>query len=282
MKEFTIRSETMFSFLYAVRETYLDIPYHNWVHAVDVLHFVHRLAVYCKLDMHITKLDLLCLYIAALCQDAGHQGYSPAIVAQHELSTEVLNKGQSAESARHCAVLVNVLAAKQNDILRNVPPDKVRNAWDLILRLIMGTDMASHFTIMKAAKDLHSVNWKDYTQMVLALTLLLKMATMGFMFKDVESCNAHLRDVRVELGLDTPFDAEEDLFGVQPKIPPEIRRKKEILAFGQLIVAPLAQAAARLMDGVKPLTDKFQGHMDAWTVELYPPEEESTSIVISG
>jgi GAF domain-containing protein len=282
LTEFAIKSETMFSFLYSIRETYLDIRHHNWVHAVDVFHFVHMLAVYCRLDVHITKLDLLCLYIAALCQDAGHQGYSPATVARDELSTEVLNKGQSAESVRHCAVLVNVLAVKENNILKNVPVDKVKNAWDLILRLMMGTDMASHFQAMKAAKEFHNVNWKEYTQQVLALTLLLKMATVGFMFKDVNTCIAHLSDVRVELGLDRPFGPEEDLFGGQQKFPPEIRRKKEILAFGHLIVAPLARAAAQLMDGVRPLSDKFQGHIKDWILELYPPQEESTSIVIGG
>jgi len=281
LQEFSITAETFFSFIYAVRETYLDIPHHNWIHAVDVLHVVHLLAISCKLESHISKLDLLCLYIAALCQDAGHPGYSPSVIAQNELSSQVLNQGQSGECARHCAAVVNILAVKENNILKNVPADKVRGAWDLILRLIMGTDMSNHFEIIKNAKETPSLNWKEYPKMVLALTLVLKIAVIGFMYKDMETCMTHIGEVRTELELDKPVDPEEDLFGGPAKMPPEIRRKKEILAFGQLIAGQLIRVSVPLMEALRPLANQCAEHMKAWTDELYPPEEESTSIVIA-
>jgi hypothetical protein len=280
LTEFQITSETMFSFIYSVRETYMDIPHHNWVHAVDVLHFVHMLAIYCKLENRITKVDLLCLYIAALCQDAGHQGSSPAVLAQNELTSDLLNQGQSAESSRHCAKVVNILAIPGNNILKNVPNDKLRTAWDLILRLITGTDMSNHFSVLWSAQKLSTLDWKDYGNMVIGLTLILKLATIGFMYKDGETCESHLGNVRRELELDQPVDPEEDLFGPAPKIPPALRRKKEILAFGQLIARPLIETASCLLEGLTPLVTNFQAHMTDWMLDLYPPEEESTSILI--
>jgi hypothetical protein len=280
LTEFKIKAETMFSFMYAVRETYLNIPHHNWVHAVDILHFVHMLTTYCKLENRVTKIDLLCLYIAALCQDAGHQGYSPEVLAQNELSSELLNQGQGAESARHCAMIVNILAMPANNILKNVPNDKLRTAWDLILQLITGTDMSNHFSVLRSAEEIPTLDWKDYGDMVIGLTLILKLATIGFMYKDTEACEIHLGNVRAELELDNPIDPEEDLFGLALKIPPEIRRKKEILAFGRLIAGPLIKAASSLLDGLAPLVTNFQAHMNDWMLDLYPPEEESTSIVI--
>jgi GAF domain-containing protein len=280
LTEFKIQAETMFSFIYSVRESYLDIPHHNWVHAIDVLHFVHMLATYCKLESHITKIDLLCLYIAALCQDAGHQGYSPAVLAQNEFSSELLNRGQSAESARHCAMVVNILAMRENNILKNVPGDKLRTAWDLILRLITGTDMSNHFSVLKSAKEITTLDWKDYGNMVIGLTLILKLATIGFMYKDGETCDSHLANVRAELELEEPVDREEGLFGPTPEIPPAIRRKKEILAFTQLIAGPLINTASSLLDGLGQLFTNCQAHVTEWMLDLYPPQEESTSIVI--
>jgi hypothetical protein len=150
----------------------------------------------------------------------------------------------------------------------------------LILRLITGTDMSNHFSVLKSAKEITTLDWKDYGNMVIGLTLILKLATIGFMYKDGETCDIHLANVRAELELDKPVDPEEDLFGPTPEIPPAIRRKKEILAFTQLIAGPLINTASSLLNGLGQLFTNCQAHVTEWMLDLYPPQEESTSIVI--
>jgi hypothetical protein len=71
MAEFNIDAETLFSFIYAVRETYADQPFHNWPHAVNVLQFVQNAIVAGRLENVLSRVDILSLYIAALCRTQG-------------------------------------------------------------------------------------------------------------------------------------------------------------------------------------------------------------------
>jgi GAF domain-containing protein len=278
MSEFQISAETLFSFIYALRETYSEIPFHNWPRAVNILQFVHVTITIGKLENLLSKADIASLYIAALCQDAGYtaDGDGPA-----DAANALLGNTQSASSSRHCAVTVTLLSATQNNILKKMRPEYSRIAWDLILRLIVATDMANHWTYMASLRSFQTIFWADYSQKGFALTMLLKCATLWFMTRDPEIAESRLLAIREELGLDPVVSAREELFGPPPKWPIEVRIMKDNLAFATIIVLPLFVETARLIGAVKPIVEQCEAITATWKLTLYPPVEESTSIVIS-
>jgi hypothetical protein len=193
------------------------------------------------------------------------------VLAANAAANEMYNPREETENSRHCAVTINILSVFQSNILCNMGQDDVKPTWDLILRLIMGTDMVSHFQLLASAKALGRINWKDYAQRVLGLTLVLKLGTIGFACKEFAVCESHLMDIRDELELDPPITGEEGLFVPEPKIPRETRKKKECMAFCHIIALPLLRTMARLIDGVQPLADVCEENMAVWREELYPP-----------
>jgi hypothetical protein len=113
------------------------------------------------------------------------------------------------------------------------------------------------------------------------MTMLLKSATIGFMTKEEEVCETHLMALREELTLDPVLSGEEELFGPPPKWPLEVKQMKDNLAFGTIIALPTFLATSKLIDGMRGLIEMCEEHIARWKLTLYPPIEESTSIVIS-
>ena len=59
-----------------VRKGYRDPPYHNWVHAFSVTHFMFILITKLQLRERgvLSDLQVIALVVSALCHDLDHRG----------------------------------------------------------------------------------------------------------------------------------------------------------------------------------------------------------------
>ncbi|OHS99713.1 hypothetical protein TRFO_33844 [Tritrichomonas foetus] len=76
LEQFDITNEKKFTFLYKLRESYKKKPYHNWIHAIDVLKKFQYQIRRCCFDSKKTGLELLSICTAAKKHDAGHEGFN--------------------------------------------------------------------------------------------------------------------------------------------------------------------------------------------------------------
>ena len=74
MERFQIPVANLERFILAVRDGYHANPYHNFVHAFDVLQTVYCLLTTMGASAYLTHLDVFALLTAALCHDLGHPG----------------------------------------------------------------------------------------------------------------------------------------------------------------------------------------------------------------
>jgi hypothetical protein len=63
---------TMSRFVQAMGEAYLANPYHNFSHAVDVMHACYKYVTQCEASVFLSELEIYSLLIAALAHDMGH------------------------------------------------------------------------------------------------------------------------------------------------------------------------------------------------------------------
>lgn len=244
MKTFNIASETLFSFLYALREKHNDVAHHNWQHAVDVLQTVSYICSVTDISERITQHDILALFIAALCQDLGHRGYGAAAV---QTKTKP-------ENERHSALTVTLLSDSNTNLLKNVGEEDAKSVWDLILRLISGTDMTYHYRLVDGANKLEEVNWCDHEQKVLAFMMILKGAVVGFMSKEARICDRTILMIQKEIAPDQTED----------------QQMKQVMAFGSLVAGPLFYAASSIISGMKIMEDGYRTNMERRKQTLYP------------
>merc|ERR1719482_2718179 len=84
MQEFSISHEKLHGFLQAICAGYHPNPYHNWQHAVCVLHGCHLMQrqgyTQGGKTSQLTPLEQLALFVAALGHDLGHPGVSNAFL----------------------------------------------------------------------------------------------------------------------------------------------------------------------------------------------------------
>lgn len=147
-QEFNIPNEKLFRFLVEVKNTYRDLPYHNWRHAVDVTQFVSYEIICSGLEDKLTKFDILSLIVASLCHDAGHDGFNNTYNVQAETPLGILFKNQSVLEMKHCEVTITIMSNDQCNILSELSLMNFKTVWNSIIQLILATDMAKHFDIV--------------------------------------------------------------------------------------------------------------------------------------
>ena len=183
MERFKISNSMLFTFLYTLRETYNDTPYHNWIHAVDVLQFYAYEIKRCALESTFSASELLAICVAALAHDAGHKGldnrYNVSTMTPHGI---LYKDSGSVMEYSHCSVLIDVVAQPQASLFRFIPEAQMCKIWQLMIKMILATDMAVQPKILKAANDLMDigpVNLANEQHRLMAMQLLMMLANVS-------------------------------------------------------------------------------------------------------
>ena len=81
-QEFKCPSNIMAAFLQDISGRYMNNPYHNFPHAVDVTQTVYRMIMVPQLNLVLTSLDIFSMLIAAVGHDVGHPGVNNAFLVK--------------------------------------------------------------------------------------------------------------------------------------------------------------------------------------------------------
>lgn len=184
-KEFKITSETLFRMLHSCRESYNNVPYHNFIHAVDVLQFATFIMRKMKNDL--TKFEILALIVSCLFHDANHDGFTNAYNVEAQTPLGILFKNQSVLETHHCTVCIDVISRRDSNVFKNV--DELSKMWQLVIDLILSTDMARHFDIMSILKDIvdNNKNWRNEGNLRLTvLQMIIKLSDISSVGRSFE------------------------------------------------------------------------------------------------
>ncbi|XP_023347642.1 high affinity cGMP-specific 3',5'-cyclic phosphodiesterase 9A isoform X3 [Eurytemora carolleeae] len=148
MEEFNIPEETMKRFLLRVKDSYRDVPFHNFRHSFCVTQMMYVLIHGCKLNTVFTKLDLMILITTCICHDLDHPGFDNyyQINAKTELAKRY--KDLSPLENHHCSVMFNILSNPDTNIFINLSQDLFIQVRAEMMILILGTDMSRHADIV--------------------------------------------------------------------------------------------------------------------------------------
>jgi len=140
--------ETVACLVERIREAYLENNYHNWRHAVDVLHttFLVLSQAWDVIGETITMLDLLCVAVAALAHDMKHFGVSNMYLTRSEHTLAyVYNDTSILENMHASALFITLSQHPECNVFKVCSAEEWRMARKTIIGLIMDTDMSRHF-----------------------------------------------------------------------------------------------------------------------------------------
>lgn len=138
----SIDHELLANFISLVADKYYQNPFHNFQHAINVLHMTSLLAkntnIIYKLNPHI----IFALLISALCHDVGHPGHTNSYEINSFGKYAKLYNDKSVLENHHCTTTFELL--EQSGLIHCFKGDDFREFRKTIIHCILGTDMSKH------------------------------------------------------------------------------------------------------------------------------------------
>lgn len=184
LKRFNIDPQIAFNFFSQIEAGYHPNPYHNSVHAADVLHIVHYILGPGELKeiAQLTDEDVLGALIASMIHDYDHPGLNNNyhIKTQNYLAT--LYNDRSILENHHLAEVFDLMQNDHLNVLHGLSELQYRDCRETIIDMVLATDMGLHAKILgtwkrRIAQD-HALEGRKEDQR-LALAMGIKMADIS-------------------------------------------------------------------------------------------------------
>ncbi|OHS96011.1 3'5'-cyclic nucleotide phosphodiesterase family protein [Tritrichomonas foetus] len=278
LQEFNVSNEKFFRFLSEIRDTYKKVPYHNWRHAVDVTQFVTYQILVSNFDKELTKFELYGILVSAVCHDANHDGFTNVYNVKAETPLGILFKNQSVMETHHCSISIDVISKEECNIFEYFTGDDYRKMWSLVINLILATDMARHFDLLKqfnALKDEDTFSMENPEHRLLIMQLVLKCGDVSNVSRPFELADKWC-DVLCE-----EFFRQGDLEmanGMEYTSPLNDRahldKPKSQIGFYTFVCLPLYQTTARGIPELKCNVEQVQSNLEKWKAATAAAEAE--------
>lgn len=161
-EEFRVPIPVFNAFLQELSVRYLATnSYHNFFHAVDVMHTSYRLIMVSHIGLIATELEVFSMLVAALGHDVGHPGVNNAFLVKTRHELAMIHNDKSPLENMHCSLLYEMFSKEQFNIVVSMDDSQWRDVRKIILALILGTDMAHHFDQVSKTQLFLEVNGDD-------------------------------------------------------------------------------------------------------------------------
>ncbi|KAK0395917.1 hypothetical protein QR680_001485 [Steinernema hermaphroditum] len=199
---FKISYVKFFNFFHSLERGYWDIPYHNRIHAADVLHAVYYLTCHpviafgrpstpsegsasresprMPFSQHMSNLELMALFTAAAMHDYDHPGRTNAFLVAAEDPKAILYNDRSVLENHHAAESWKLLQKSDNFFIETLDADEIKRFRFLVLEHILATDLKLHFDlIVQFTEKCSEMNLTDEGDKLLIGQMLIKFADIN-------------------------------------------------------------------------------------------------------
>lgn len=153
LKMFNINTSIFKRFLLAIRAHYANNPYHNFYHAVDVLHASYYLLTTSKGCFHLKPIDVLALAIAAFCHDVGHPGLNNFFERNTSSQLAILYNDASILENFHSSITFTIMARPEVNFSSHFDPETYGEFRRSVIHSVLATDMGQHFDFITKLKE---------------------------------------------------------------------------------------------------------------------------------
>jgi hypothetical protein len=151
---FVIPMDKFSNCIFAIENGYhADLPYHNSIHASDVLHCIHNLANSPKIKVIWSDIELLAMYFAAIIHDHDHPGLTNNYLVTTSDSKAALYNDKAVLENHHCASSFAILSKKENNFLAHLTKAEFKSIREIVVDLVLATDLSQHFTLLSMFKS---------------------------------------------------------------------------------------------------------------------------------
>ncbi|KAJ3329276.1 putative 3',5'-cyclic phosphodiesterase pde-4 [Blyttiomyces sp. JEL0837] len=152
LAKFRIDPDAFGKWLWLMESEYRPHPYHNCLHAADVLHAFNYLLLQSPHASKYNDMERLAGIIATIGHDIDHPGFTNQFLIKSRHPMAIIYSDSSVNEFHHSAHVFDRTQSSQFNIFAAVSPDQYDEMRRIIIRLIMSTDMSRHFEYLTKFK----------------------------------------------------------------------------------------------------------------------------------
>eukprot|EP01063_Lacrimia_lanifica_P007941 TRINITY_DN150_c0_g3_i1.p1 TRINITY_DN150_c0_g3~~TRINITY_DN150_c0_g3_i1.p1 ORF type:complete len:580 (+),score=167.90 TRINITY_DN150_c0_g3_i1:140-1879(+) len=177
LRQYEIDEQTFLNWCSVVESGYHPNPYHNSVHAADVLHITHYVLSKGGLQetVSIQQEDIFSALFAAAIHDYNHPGINNNFHIQARTYLATLFNDKHVLENMHVSSVFELMKMPQYDICKSMDDETKRSVKDTITELVLATDMAMHAKIVATFKrklfETRQLSRKEDVRLALQVTL---------------------------------------------------------------------------------------------------------------
>mmetsp|Transcript_9486 Transcript_9486/g.21716 ORF Transcript_9486/g.21716 Transcript_9486/m.21716 type:complete len:647 (+) Transcript_9486:65-2005(+) len=252
------------TFLLAVYSSYRANPFHNFMHAFCVTQMLFHFLVGSGVGKRFPELDVALLLVAALCHDLDHPGLNNGFQSASRAPLSVMYNDVSVLENYHAASAFHVLRHQEANILSELDAATSTEARALIVKTILSTDMAQHFSFLKTLETKASLDLDTPADRQLLYNMLLKCADVSNEVRPFKVCKRWANNLMEE------FFAQGDLEReIGMPVTPMMDREKVTLpkmqtGFCDAILLPAFRAVSRHLPELKHCVERLEANRAIW------------------
>ncbi|CAH8541228.1 unnamed protein product [Schistosoma turkestanicum] len=153
-QKFSIPERNLLLYMTAVEEKYNDNPYHNRIHAADVVQSTHVLLNAQSLESVFTDLEIFTVLFACAIHDVGHPGVTNQYLINTNDKLAILYNDSSVLENHHLAIAFSLLGNPGHDVFENFPRKQRLSSRRMIIDMVLATDMSKHMSLLADLKTM--------------------------------------------------------------------------------------------------------------------------------
>ncbi|XP_027721900.1 calcium/calmodulin-dependent 3',5'-cyclic nucleotide phosphodiesterase 1A isoform X2 [Vombatus ursinus] len=155
INRFKIPVSCLISFAEALEVGYSKYknPYHNLIHAADVTQTVHYILLHTGIMHWLNELEILAMVFAAAIHDYEHTGTTNNFHIQTRSDVAILYNDRSVLENHHVSAVYRLMQEEEMNILANLSKDDWRDLRNLVIEMVLSTDMSGHFQQIKTIRS---------------------------------------------------------------------------------------------------------------------------------
>eukprot|EP01061_Rhynchopus_euleeides_P019169 TRINITY_DN31540_c0_g1_i2.p1 TRINITY_DN31540_c0_g1~~TRINITY_DN31540_c0_g1_i2.p1 ORF type:complete len:607 (+),score=264.05 TRINITY_DN31540_c0_g1_i2:106-1926(+) len=269
MQTFNLNEKIVLNWLSLVESGYHPNPYHNSMHAADVLHITHYILSGGGLikKCNLANEDVFAALCAAIIHDYNHPGINNNYHIKVQTYLATLFNDRSILENIHVSSVFELMKMEKFNILQGFSDDQKRDIRETLVEMVLATDMGLHAKILGTFKRrlVEDHDFKKKDDIRLALSMAVKMA-------DISNCG---RDQKLYLGWCNQIADEFYMQGDRERnlgfpCSPFMDRYSPAMAKGQIafmnyIVVPLFECISEFLPDMHFSVDLTEENKAHWT-----------------
>lgn len=148
-----IPTDKFLNFITAIEAGYMDLPYHNRIHAADVLHAISHFISIPNIAKIISEVDLVAIYVAAAIHDYQHPGFTNNFLITTGDSRAILYNDKAVLENHHLAASFAVLRKPENNFLTHLTKSEYKLFRETVIEMVLATDLSQHLPLLTLFKN---------------------------------------------------------------------------------------------------------------------------------